>query len=186
MEKVVQVPAQKVQMQQSQQSKDAVLEQEQAPEIKKQGQAQEILKKFPKPGTKITGKPALVVMVVLLVLAGVGTGWLLSRKQGKKLGISPGGIAAPGVKTSTKEVGLADESTFRDSAEGVLEEGGIEGEGTHHLVREGGESQYVYLTSTVIDLDSFKGKKIQVWGETIAGRTAGWLMDVGRVKIIGE
>jgi hypothetical protein len=65
-----------------------------------------------------------------------------------------------------------------------LEEGGIDGEGTHHLVRDGGPSKSVYLTSTVIDLDSFAGKKVKVWGETISARKAGWLMDVGKIKII--
>ena len=57
-------------------------------------------------------------------------------------------------------------------------------EGTHHLVREGGETHYVFLTSSVINLDPLVGKKVQVWGETIAARNAPWLMDVGRVKTL--
>lgn len=123
-----------------------------------------------------------ILVALIVVIAGVGTGWMLSGKTlgGSKPSTS---IAAPGAKTNG-EVGLADESTFRDSAEGVLESGGIEGEGTHHLVRDGGPSQYVYLTSTVIDLESFKGKKVQVWGETIGARKAGWLMDVGKIKVV--
>jgi len=51
------------------------------------------------------------------------------------------------------------------------------------LIRPGGDSQNVYLTSTVIDLESFVGKKVEVWGETIGAREAGWLMDVGKVKV---
>lgn len=52
------------------------------------------------------------------------------------------------------------------------------------MVRGIGPSQYAYLTSTVIDLSAFTGKKVQVWGQTIAGKKAGWLMDVGKVKVI--
>jgi len=81
------------------------------------------------------------------------------------------------VGVSYGQVGQA----FKDSAEGVLEKGGIDGEGTHHLVREGGPSQTAYLTSSVLDLDLFVGKKIKVEGETFAAQKAGWLMDVGLV-----
>lgn len=140
-----------------------------------------ILKKLP---GKNMRTPALLSLIALLViLAGVGTGWVLtgSSKEGGIL--TPTSGVAPGAKKGPTEAGLADEATFRDSAEGVLEEGGIEGEGTHHLVREGGESQSVYLTSTVIDLQSFVGKNVTVWGETIAARKAGWLMDVGKIKV---
>jgi hypothetical protein len=47
-----------------------------------------------------------------------------------------------------------------------------------------GEDKYVYLTSTVIDLQSFVGKKVKVWGETLSGLHAGWLMDVGKIKVV--
>jgi hypothetical protein len=40
------------------------------------------------------------------------------------------------------------------------------------------------LTSTVIDLASFEGKKVKVWGQSLSGRKAGWLMDVGKVKVV--
>jgi hypothetical protein len=123
----------------------------------------------------------MVLGAVLVVLAGVGTGWLIS---GRSSASGTPKEAAPGATSSKTEAGIADEATFRDSAEGLLVEGGIEGEGTHHLDRDLGEEKYVYLTSTVIDLQSFVGKKVQVWGETIAGKKAGWLMDVGKVKVI--
>lgn len=139
---------------------------------------QPVVKKFPK--FDIKGSTALIVGVVLVILAGVATGWLLSGRGA--LGSSAGEVA-PGAQSGPKEAGLADEKTFRDSAEGTLEEGGIAGEGTHHLVRDGGPSQNVYLTSTVIDLEAFVGKKVQVWGETISARKAGWLMDVGKIKV---
>jgi len=134
-----------------------------------------VVKKFPKFNLK--GSGILIAGVVLVILAGVGTGWLLSGTR------STSTQTVPGAETGPKEAGLADEETFRDTAEGTLEEGGIAGEGTHHLVRDGGPSQNVYLTSTVIDLQSFVGKKVQVWGETIGARKAGWLMDVGKIKV---
>ncbi|TEU02687.1 hypothetical protein E3I18_00540 [Candidatus Woesebacteria bacterium] len=139
-----------------------------------------ILKKFPKSSPKTTALYAVIALLV--VSAGIGTGWLLSGRSGKVGGSGTGVV--PGVKEGQKEAGLSDEETFRDSAEGTLEEGGVNGEGTHHLVREGGSSQNVYLTSTVIDLQSFAGKKVTVWGETIAAQKAGWLMDVGRIKVV--
>ena len=138
---------------------------------------QKVVMKFPK--FDIKGQAFLIGGVVLVILLGIGSGWLLS---GKRKASSTREV--PGVESTAKEAGLADEATFRDSAEGSLEEGGIAGEGTHHLVRDGGPSQNVYLTSTVIDLQAFVGKKIKVWGETISGKKAGWLMDVGKIKVV--
>lgn len=141
-----------------------------------------ILKKFPKKDSK--GTILLVAGSLLVVLAGVGSGWLLSvGAKGGGLESEVSGVA-PGGQKSQVEAGISDEATFKDSAEGILEEGGIDGEGTYHLVREGGPTKYVYLTSTVIDLESFKGKTVKVWGETISAIRAGWLMDVGRIKVL--
>ncbi|GIW62358.1 MAG: hypothetical protein KatS3mg090_0184 [Patescibacteria group bacterium] len=86
-------------------------------------------------------------------------------------------------KTIT-EAGVMDEKKFPDKAEGVLKEGGIDGEGSFHLQRPGGESQNVYLTSSTVDLTQFINKKVEVWGATYKGEKAGWLMDVGYIKII--
>lgn len=139
-----------------------------------------MLKKIPK--SKMSPKLFMVVASVLVVLSGVGTGWLLS---GVSKGAAPSaGVAPQSIEKSDKEAGIDDAEAFPDTAEGILEEGGIEGEGTHHLVREGGPSKYAYLTSTVIDLESFKGKSVQIWGETISAKYAGWLMDVGKIKVI--
>ena len=66
----------------------------------------------------------------------------------------------------------------------MLEEGGISGEGTHHLVRGSGPSQYAYLTSSVVDLEPFVGKKVQVWGQTFTGKKAGFFMDIGKIKVV--
>ena len=142
-----------------------------------QNPAESVFKKLPKISFK--GNLVLVLGGILVVLLGVVSGYLILNLQGKK----GAGSALSAVKTA-KEAGLADEATFKDSAEGKLEAGGIAGEGTHHLVRDGGPSQNVYLTSTVIDLESFAGKKVQVWGQTISARKAGWLMDVGKIKIV--
>jgi hypothetical protein len=89
------------------------------------------------------------------------------------------------ITTSTsKKEGVIDKKTFKDNAEGVLREGGIDGEGSFHLERPGGKSQYVYLTSSTIDLSKYIGKKIRVWGQTFSAEKAGWLMDVGFVEIL--
>ena len=140
-----------------------------------------VIKPLPKKNLKTTVFYGLTALMI--VLAGVATGWVLSGAS-KKGSDAVSGQVAPGVRQGPKEAGIADESTFRDTAEGILEAGGIDGEGTHHLIREGGPSKYVYLTSTVIDLESFVGKTVQVWGETISAQKAGWLMDVGKIKVI--
>lgn len=132
---------------------------------------------------KKKGDRSLILLSVLVIAAGIATGWFLSGNAlgGRNSDVSPDSQTAPGA-TVNGETGLSDEETFSDSAEGTLREGGIEGEGTHHLEREGGPGKYVYLTSTVINLDSFVGKKVQVMGETISAKSAPWLMDVGRIK----
>lgn len=139
-----------------------------------------ILKKFQDFSVKNFALSGVAVIVV--VLLGLGTGWLLSGRNQGLLGLNVS--TAPGAKSGANEAGLADEKTFSDSAEGTLVEGGINGEGTHHLERTGGASQNIYLTSTVINLQDFVGKKVQIWGQTISGKKAGWLMDVGKIKVI--
>ncbi len=79
--------------------------------------------------------------------------------------------------------GSNDTTTFKDTADGVVSNGGINGEGQYHLVRPGGDSQNVYMTSSLVDLSLFVGKKVKVWGQTQKAQTAGWLMDVGRVEV---
>ncbi|MBI5123219.1 hypothetical protein HZA75_05160 [Candidatus Roizmanbacteria bacterium] len=86
-------------------------------------------------------------------------------------------------KTTIQSAGVVDKKAFKDSAEGVLSEGGIDGEGNFHLERPGGVSQNVYLTSTTVDLSNYIGKKVKVWGQTFQAEKAGWLMDVGSVEM---
>jgi|SRR6185369_343676 len=125
---------------------------------------------------------------VLVILAGVGTGWVLAGGANAKTGNSSTQVSTEqkdAVKQSDTEAGMEDTSGFeKESPIGKLVKGGIDGEGQYHLERDGGPSQNVYLTSTVIDLASFEGKKIQVWGNTLSGKKAGWLMDVGKVKVV--
>ncbi|MBI2103788.1 hypothetical protein HYT59_02165 [Candidatus Woesebacteria bacterium] len=117
----------------------------------------------------------------VVVVGGVGTGWYLSG--GGSLNLFGGKSTVPGVKVSENEAGISDESTFTDTAEGTLEKGALNGDGTHTLVRNGA-GKNVALTSTVIDLDSFVGKKVQIWGQTLEAQKAPWLMDVGKLKVI--
>lgn len=125
----------------------------------------------------------LIVLLLVMILLGVVTGGLISGKslfrKGEVKGVIPESEIAKG-----KEFGSRDAASFKDTATGVVEAGGISGEGTHKLLREGGPSQTVYLTSSVLDLDQFIGKKIQAWGETFKAQKAGWLMDVGKIKIL--
>ncbi len=122
----------------------------------------------------------LVVVTVVIVVAGVGTGYLLSNRKSMLAGDS----STQNVITTDKEVGVKDTATFSDSAKGVIQKGGLNGEGTHQLVRDGGPSQTVYLVSSIVDLDQFVDKKVEIWGQTVRAAKAAWLMDVGRVRIL--
>ena len=119
-----------------------------------------------------------IVGAFLVVLIGVGTAWVIFGRMGRS-----SSVAAPGTKVTSTEVGVLDPKVKYDTAIGVIEEGGIGNEGAFHLVRDGGPSKYVYLTSSVVDLRSFIGKKVEIWGQTLASKKAGWLMDVAKVKI---
>lgn len=114
----------------------------------------------------------------LVVLIGIGIAWVISGRMTK--GTS---TAAPGAKVTSTEAGALDPKIKYDTAEGVIQTGGLNGEGTFHLVRDGGASKYVYLTSSVVDLNGFIDKKVQIWGQTLASKKVGWLMDVAKVKI---
>jgi hypothetical protein len=158
---------------------------QQVPEAPKM--PEKVLKSFsPKMSKSKKGLVFMIIVGLVVILAGVGSGWMLSTKikaGGQK---SPTSGANQVVDKSTGEVSVAgaDESNFPDTAEGTLKTGGIEGEGTHHLDRNMGPEKDVYLFSTSINLDDFVDKKVQVWGQTVSGKKAGWLMDVGRVKVL--
>ncbi|KKR44378.1 MAG: hypothetical protein UU51_C0006G0018 [Microgenomates group bacterium GW2011_GWC1_41_20] len=126
----------------------------------------------------------LVIGAFLVVLAGVVTAWMLSANVFGGSGNS--GKGAPGVKVTSTEAGKLDPDVKYDAATGVLTEGGINGEGTYRLARNGGgSSKDVALTSSTIDLGEFLNKKVDIWGETISStRPGGWLMDVAKIKVI--
>jgi len=124
----------------------------------------------------------IIIVFIVIAFLGIGTGFgmaKVSKVTGKQL--LPVANVGPSLKGKT--YGSDDLKTFKDTAEGTLKEGGVNGEGQYHLVRPGGDSQNVYLTSSLVDLSPFVGRKIKVWGQTQAAQTAGWLMDVGRVEI---
>ena len=120
-----------------------------------------------------------VVGAFAVVILGVASAWMISAKvMNKTAG------AAPGVKVTSTEAGVLDPKVKYDEATGDLKDGGISNEGTHHIERDGGPTHFVYLTSSVIDLSSFTGKKVQVWGQTLASKKAGWLMDVAKIQVV--
>lgn len=128
------------------------------------------------PSMKKEARIVLLVYIILLFL-GVGTGYLLSSRRGAETTETGAPI------TSSKVVGVQDASTFKDCATGKLDKDGVEGEGTHKLIREGGPSQTAYLISSVIDLDQYVGLQVKVCGETFAAKKVSWLMDVGRLEM---
>ncbi len=133
---------------------------------------------------KSTSPLKIILIGLAIVLLGVGSGYGLNLLTSGTAGLkSTESVAKTGVKVGDV-VGSSDEKSFRDQATGVLERGGIDGEGSHRLLREGGPDQTAYLTSSVVDLDLFVGHKVQVWGETFSAQKAGWLMDVGRIKAL--
>jgi len=133
-------------------------------------------------------KKLLITACVIAVIAGIGTGFggfkLKTKSSELASGPAPEQLIAEGQIKKGDVFGIQDSDTFSDEAIGYLQAGGLNGEGSHRLLRPGGESQTVYLTSTVTDLDLLVGSEIKVWGETYQGQKAGWLMDVGKIEII--
>jgi hypothetical protein len=127
---------------------------------------------------KFLSNKIIIAVYAALILLGVGTGYLLSRSGAA--GITGG---ASSMVNTGKVVGSTDTKTFKDSAVGVIQKGGSGGEGTHALIRDGGPSQTAYLISSIVDLDVYVGKKVKVWGQTMAAKKVSWLMDVGKVEL---
>lgn len=146
---------------------------------------QSVLRSFSGPKNKKNKmkKLAMPVLALLVILVGVGSGWGLSKISAGEES-SNQKQADKSIKESETEAGIENTEQFPDEAEGILMEGGHEGEGTHYLDRGLGPEKNVYLTSTVINLQSFVGKKVRVWGNTLSAQKVGWLMDVGRIKVI--
>ncbi len=129
-------------------------------------------------------KPIIIGLFALVLVLGVFSGALVKKLTSSSPGSNLRGVD---IDESSFKVGdsfgVDDTDLFPDTVTGYLKKGGINGEGTHSLLRTGGVSQTVYLTSSIVDLDEFVGHQVTIWGETFAGQKAGWLMDVGRVRI---
>lgn len=132
-----------------------------------------------KPLTYVSNLPRILILVVVLsLLAGTATGYLMARKSG--------GLKSANILNQPPKSASQDTRTFRDFAEGKVaakpepSDPTEYTEGTHVLVREGTVS--VALTSSVVDLSKYENKKVKVFGETQKALKEGWLMDVGRVE----
>lgn len=143
-----------------------------------------LVKKF-EGDTNTNNSFKVAIVFIAMIVFGIGSGFLIAK------GTGGGTSASTGTQVESKEeivvgkvYGSDDMETFSDVAEGKLKEGGIEGEGQYHLERAGGESKYVYITSSVVDLGLLEGREIKVWGQTQKAQYAPWLMDVGRVEVL--
>jgi len=129
----------------------------------------------------------VIIVFILVAIGGFYSGaWLKAKNSGTIVSAELSDIQADIPQSGVKVgdiFGSANEKAFKDPATGVIDKGGFKGEGTHQLVRPGGVSQTVYLTSSTIDLDALVGHQVTVWGETFKGQKVGWLMDVGRAKV---
>ncbi|MCL6096870.1 MAG: hypothetical protein M1444_04300 [Patescibacteria group bacterium] len=135
--------------------------------------------------SKFAFSPKIALIFVVILLLGLGSGYLLSRNAGGGIATTPsGGVSNSSSISKGTTFGSNDTNTFKDTAQGTLKQGGIDGEGAFHLVRPGGDSQNVYLTSSSVDLSKLIDRKIKVWGQTQKAQHAGWLMDVGRVEVL--
>jgi len=128
--------------------------------------------------------PVMIGVAVVIVAVGLAVGFLVSsKKTTSKTAQIP---ATSKISVTSTEAGVNDPTTIKDvtTATGPLATGGIKGEGQYHIDRPGGKTQTVYLNSTTVDMSTFVGKKVQVWGQTIAAQHAPWLMDVMKIKIV--
>ena len=122
--------------------------------------------------------------VALGIASGLSLKTLVENRSLAQTYESPATQQVAGDSVKAGDIFGSNHEVFKDVAEGYLEQGGINGEGSHKLLRTGGDSQTVYLTSSVTDLDKLSGMQVKVWGETYQGQKAGWLMDVGKIEVI--
>lgn len=124
------------------------------------------------------------ILIIVIVTAGIFSGLIFSSRS-KSSQLPPGSVASE--ENLSPEVKESFNQTFRDEAEGIIESNDEKdkyAQGTHKLIRPGGESQTAYLTSSTLDLDDYNGKKVKVFGETFGSSQVGWLMDVGKVEVV--
>jgi len=150
-------------------------------ELQTSGKAQSPLKQVSSKGIITKFAPLLIVLIVLA--AGIFSGLVLASRA--KSPSQSAGQNAQGQDQQEAPKSFA--QTFKDQAEGVIQNNDKldkYAQGTHKLIRPGGESQTAFLTSSVLDLDQYVGKKVKVYGETFGSNQVGWLMDVGKVEEI--
>lgn len=134
-------------------------------------------------------KPTLIIIAILALSMGFWGSRLIPRSNNSALQNKNSLIINPETLTSQSQVEVGKlygnlSKAFKDTATGTIEKGSINGEGTHILNRPGGPSQRASLTSSVIDLDLFIGKNVEIKGETNSSTKTSWLLDVGTIKII--
>lgn len=140
------------------------------------------LRKVPAKNLLAKIKPALPIIIAVVVVSfGVFTGLILSSRSKNA---NTAASASSFEESLPAEQKQSFNQTFRDSAEGVIQKNDSDkyAQGAWKLIRPGGEDQTAYLTSSVIDLDAYIGKKVKVYGETFGSSQVGWLMDVGKVE----
>ena len=122
-------------------------------------------------------------VIGLGIIIGIFSGYnMASSKSGGAMSALTGG-AAPAAKNAA-----TDTKTFKDFAQGTLKakpkpkDPTQYTEGTHMLQRDG--AYPVALTSSVVDLSEYEGKKVKVFGETQKALKEGWLMDVGKIEVM--
>lgn len=152
------------------------------PQVKDQSQIKQPDSK--PPSSKGTlGRFLPIIIVLVIVTLGIVSGLVAASRQK-----STTQTAAQGENQQTsKQISETLAQTFRDEAEGTIQKNDKldkYSQGTHKLMRPGGESQTAYLTSSVLDLDQYVGKEVKVFGETFGSSQVGWLMDVGKVEEI--
>lgn len=153
-------------------------------EKEKEENTQPLIHSFNKSSFNLKYPPKIVGLFVVVIIVGILSGYLFSSNSSKSQNSSNTVNLNLSSAPKGTVVGSNDTNTFKDTTSGTLKEGGIDGEGAFHLERPGGDSQNVYLTSSIVDLSKFVGKKIKIWGQTQKAQHAGWLMDVGRVEVL--
>ena len=139
----------------------------------------------PRSSVNLIKKVMPLLAIVVIVGAGVYSGLILHSLNKSKTATSAG--VSGSQEDLPKDVQESQAKTFKDEAEGVIEKNDKMdkyAQGTHKLIRPGGDSQTAFLTSSVLDLDSYVGKKVKIFGETFGSLQVGWLMDVGKVEEI--
>jgi hypothetical protein len=137
-------------------------------------------------------KTVFFIIIVLAIVSGFWASrfWPVSKSGSNIIdNIAQSNITPADSLKSSKDLVVGQSygdtgKNFTDTATGTIVKGGINGEGTHTLQREGGKTQNAALTSSTVDLDLFVDKKVEIKGETNSSTKAGWFLDVGIIKIL--